>query len=155
LDIAESKDIGMFAEALPKLAKVGMRIKRSWAHAELGIPEADDEKDLLVVTEETPAGAPAGRQAAATAKIRQPAAPRDREDQLAELLADSADPIVKEWVDQIRALIDGAGSLEEVRDGLLPLLADVDAEKFAKVMQHALAIAGAAGMLDALEDSRA
>lgn len=155
LDIAESKDIGMFADALPKLVSLGMRVKRSWAHTELGIPEADDDKDLLVVPAEQPAQPPAGRQAAATARVRAPAVDRDREDQLAALLADSADPIVQEWVDQIRALIDGADSLEAVREGLLPLLAEVDAEKFAQVMQHALAVAGAAGMLDALEDSRA
>lgn len=156
LDIAESKDIGMFAEALPKLAGLGMRIKRSWAHAELGIPEADDDKDLLVVTPPavlTPP--PQERQAATTAVVRQPAPVRDREDQLAELLAESADPIVQEWVEQIRNLVDSADSLEAVRDGLLPLLVELDADRFAQVMQHALAVAGAAGMLDALDDSRA
>ncbi len=80
--------------------------------------------------------------------------PRDREDQLARLLAEEADPIIGEWVDRIRDLVDRAQGLEDVRDGLLQLLPDMDARRFGQVMQHALAIAGAAGMLDALEDSR-
>ena len=71
------------------------------------------------------------------------------------MLADAADPVVGKWVEQIRQLVDGAASLEEIRDGLLQLLPDLDAARFAGVMQHALAIAGAAGMFDALEDSRA
>ena len=71
-----------------------------------------------------------------------------------ECLTDAADPVVTEWVDQVQRLVDTAGSLEDVRDGLLQLLPDLDAGKFAQVMQHALAIAGAAGMFDALEDSR-
>lgn len=73
---------------------------------------------------------------------------------MAALLADAADPVVADWVDQVQRLVDTAGSLEDVRDGLLQLLPDLDAGKFAQVMQHALAIAGAAGMFDALEDSR-
>ncbi|UYC12278.1 DUF935 domain-containing protein [Xanthomonas sp. CFBP 8445] len=161
LDVAEIKDIGTYATALPALVRLGMRIKRSWVHTELGIPEAEaNDQDVLVDAVQPAPVAPAapGRAAASlhlrTAAAAQPVVPRDREDQLARLLAEEADPIIGEWVDRIRDLVDRAQGLEDVRDGLLQLLPDMDARRFGQVMQHALAIAGAAGMLDALEDSR-
>lgn len=169
LDISEIKDIGTYATALPPLVKLGMRIKRGWVHTELGIPEAEDgDEDVLTTGESAMPPAPAdtlppggGERAAASgqrprmaALAARPQPAPDREDQLAALLADAADPVVADWVDQVQRLVDTAGSLEDVRDGLLQLLPDLDAGKFAQVMQHALAIAGAAGMFDALEDSR-
>ncbi|KAF1692752.1 hypothetical protein CSC62_14050 [Pseudoxanthomonas jiangsuensis] len=159
LDTAETQDVKSFAESLPVLAKAGMRIGVEWAHKELGIPMAEEGAPVLQVTEAAVAPPPAPTEvAAATARIAAAAAqvrPRDREDQLVALLADTANPVVLEWVDQVQALVDGAGSLEELREGLLQLLPELDAGRFAQVMQHALAIAGAAGMLDALDESRA
>ncbi|WP_313036591.1 DUF935 domain-containing protein [Stenotrophomonas acidaminiphila] len=159
-DLAEIKDIGTYATALPPLVKLGMRIPRSWTHTELGIPEADaNDPDVLVVAAEPAApaamaAATARLPAASAAAAAVPAAVPDREDQLVRLLAGAADPVVGGWVEQIRQLVDGAASLEEIRDGLLQVLPELDAARFAGVMQHALAIAGAAGMFDALEDSR-
>ena len=159
LDIAENADLKALADSLPGLAKAGMRIPLEWVHKETGIPMAEDGEEVLQA-EASPAAA-TGSQEVATATARvaalaaQPAPRRDREDQLAALLADAADPVVGEWVEQIQDLVAGAGSMEEIRDGLLQLLPQLDAGKFAQVMQHALAVAGAAGMLDALEDSRA
>lgn len=78
-----------------------------------------------------------------------------REAQLVDLLARRADPIVAGWIDQIEALVRRAGSLEEIRDGLLALLPDIDTDQFGQVMQHALTIAGVAGMGDARDDADA
>lgn len=159
-DLAEMKDISTYATALPALVNLGMRIKRSWTHTELGIPEADaNDPDVLVVAAEPAApaamaAATARLPAASAAAAAVPAAAPDREDQLVRLLAGAADPVVGGWVEQIRHLVDSAASLEEIRDGLLQVLPELDAARFAGVMQHALAIAGAAGMFDALEDSR-
>lgn len=159
IDVAEIKDIGTYATALPPLVKLGLKIPRSWAHTELGIPEAEDGEDVLVdapATEAapTPPAAATARQQLATATAQPRQVPLDREDQLARLLASEADPLIGEWVDKVQDLVDKAASLEDVRDGLLQLLPEIDATRFAQAMQHALAIAGAAGMLDALNDSR-
>lgn len=160
IDTAETKDIGIYATALPPLVKLGMRIKRSWAHTELGIPEAEEgDEDVLADTPDPAPELPAPIPAAASREVRaaaatQPAVVRDREDQLAQLLAEEADPVIGSWVDAIQGLLDRAHDLEEVREGLLQLLPEMDAGRFGQVMQHALAIAGAAGMLDALDDSR-
>jgi len=45
----ESADIKMYAEALPKLVGVGLKIKRAWAHEKLSIPEPEADDELLTV----------------------------------------------------------------------------------------------------------
>ncbi|MGH8043518.1 MAG: DUF935 domain-containing protein, partial [Stenotrophomonas sp.] len=151
-DLAETKDITVFAEALPALVGLGMRIPPSWAHTELGIPEAGPDEPVLGATPVAPQADRAALSRAHPAAAV--AAPRDREDQLVGLVADEIDPVVAGWVDKIQALVDGARDLEQVREGLLALLPQLSTEQFTRAMQHALAIGGAAGMLDGLEDSR-
>lgn len=154
-DLAEIKDIGTYATALPPLVAMGMKIPCAWAHTELGIPEAGEDEPMLrqapSVTDQV-----ALSSVRATAATAQPVSvsSRDREDQLAQLVATELDPVVAEWVGAIRELVDGAQDLEQIRDGLLALLPNLSVAQFGQAMQHALAIAGAAGMLDALEDSR-
>ena len=154
-DPAEIKAIGTYAPALPPLVAMGMKIPCAWAHTELGIPEAGEDEPMLrqapSVTDQV-----ALSSVRATAATAQPVSvsSRDREDQLAQLVATELDPVVAEWVGAIRELVDGAQDLEQIRDGLLALLPNLSVAQFGQAMQHALAIAGAAGMLDALEDSR-
>jgi phage gp29-like protein len=46
-DTGEPEDLAQYAEALPKLAKAGMKIGRKWAQEKLRIPEPDDGEDVL------------------------------------------------------------------------------------------------------------
>ena len=46
-DTREAEDLAVYAEALPELVGLGMRIKRSWAHEKLNIPEAADDEPVL------------------------------------------------------------------------------------------------------------
>lgn len=48
-DVSEPDDIKAFADALPKLVGVGMRIKTEWAHEKLAIPLAGEEDEVLTV----------------------------------------------------------------------------------------------------------
>lgn len=156
-DVAEIKDIGVYATALPVLAAAGMQIPVDWAHTELGIPKASQGEAILVAAPsmqpEVMGQPPRAVRAVASAQVLS-VPPKDREDQLASLLADELDPVVDGWVSTLQGLVDGAQNLEEVRSGLLELLPSLTTLQFGQAMQHALAIAGAAGMLDALEDSR-
>ncbi|MBH1874333.1 DUF935 domain-containing protein [Stenotrophomonas maltophilia] len=154
-DLAEIKDIGAYATALPPLVAMGMKIPSSWAHTELGIPEAGEDEPVLGQPP-VPVDQVALSHIRAAALAAQPVSvsSRDREDQLAQLVANELDPVVAEWVDTIRELVDGAQDLEQIRDGLLALLPSLTVTQFGQAMQHALAIAGAAGMLDALDESR-
>ncbi|WP_411832315.1 DUF935 domain-containing protein [Pseudoxanthomonas mexicana] len=161
--VPEPEDTRLLIDALEKLVPMGLEVEQSIIRDKLGLPDPATGKDvkLLRAPAQAASGAPdADHSVDATKMVKQAenrerAPAPDREDQLAALLADAADPLVGEWIDQVRNLVDTASSLEDVRDGLLDLLPSLDAGKFAQVMQHALAIAGAAGMLDALDDSRA
>lgn len=167
--VPEPEDLKLLVESLEKLVPMGLEVEQSVIRDKLNLPDPAASRDVKLLRAPGPAQTSDASPLPAQAQNRQQAAlvsqaagvvpagqlAPDREDQLAALLADAADPLVGEWIDQIQQLVDSAGSLEDVRDGLLDLLPQLDAGKFAQVMQHALAIAGAAGMLDALDDSRA
>jgi len=59
-------------------------------------------------------------------------------------------PIGSAWVDQVRELAGRAGSLEELRDGLLAL--DLDIDDYADAMAEALVAAQLAGSYDLLQE---
>ncbi len=46
-DTGEPEDLALYADALPKLAKAGMKIGRKWAQEKLRIPEPEDGEDVL------------------------------------------------------------------------------------------------------------
>lgn len=83
-----------------------------------------------------------------------PAVPApDREDQLSVLLAAQAQPLVAGWVERIDQLVQTAGSLEAIRDGIDSLAPQLDAAEFAQAMASALSVAYVAGVDDAKEDA--
>ncbi|WP_063812496.1 DUF935 domain-containing protein [Burkholderia cepacia] len=45
----EAADIKMYADALPKLVSMGVRMDRHWLQEKLSIPEPEDDSDLLTV----------------------------------------------------------------------------------------------------------
>lgn len=47
-DTAEPEDMALYADALPKLVDLGMRIPVSFAHERLQIPKAEEGEDVLV-----------------------------------------------------------------------------------------------------------
>lgn len=51
----ETEEIGVLADALPKLVGVGMRIPTDWAHERAGIPIPDESADVLAVPSAPPA----------------------------------------------------------------------------------------------------
>jgi phage gp29-like protein len=81
------------------------------------------------------------------------APPRDRVDQFNELLTTQADPAVKALVERARRLVNGAGSLEAIRDALPDALREVPLDQLTRVMQDAMAAANLAGQSDAGDDS--
>lgn len=57
-DLGEAEDITAYAEALPKLVGVGMRIPRAWVHDKLRVPEPDGEEPVLEAPRAEPAPPP-------------------------------------------------------------------------------------------------
>lgn len=79
--------------------------------------------------------------------------PRDRVDRLADEAEATARSAADELIDSIRSLVDGAGTLDDVAEGLLGLYPGMDIEKLADRMREALAVAELMGRSD-LADGR-
>jgi len=149
--VEEPEDTLALVDAVAKLVPLGLRVQQSDLRDKLGLPDPDEGAELL----QAPAAPmlPAFNRAENRDMSAPPRSPDiDREDQLAALLAREADPLVGQWIEQIEALVNRAGSFEDIQDGLLALLPEMDADTFARVMQRALAVAGVAGMADAGDD---
>ena len=166
LDTAENKDLTAYATALPQLVRMGMRIKRKWAHEEMGIPEAEDGEDILELAQPAPRvvlqGAP-GQPGAVAA----PPAANDPQAARAAAKAQRSDPATAmaprldgdidaaEWVAMVRELVDNAESLTQVRDGLLELHPRMSLDQYSDAMSIALGAAHLAGRSDVQDESDA
>jgi phage gp29-like protein len=150
LPVPEPEDVRLLVDALEKLVPMGLEVEQSVIRDKLNLPDPATGKGVKLLRA---AGAAAPALNRAQNRETQPIV--GREAQLVDLLARRADPIIAGWIDQIEALVRSAESLEEIRDGLLALLPNLDTEQFGQVMQQALAIAGVAGMSDARDDADA
>lgn len=148
-DVQEPEDLGAYSTALPPLVKLGFKVPRSWAQQRLAIPEPAEGEEVLAAVAE-PAQSPAvpavvPGKAAATAQVTPQKTAADQ-------LNDAMRPSTDQWINRIRALVQGAKSLEEVRDGLEQLLPDMTMEQYADAMAQALAAAALQGRLDILQE---
>ncbi|PND29716.1 hypothetical protein C1I89_33275 [Achromobacter pulmonis] len=62
-----------------------------------------------------------------------------------------AEPAMAALMEPVRRLVANAGSLQEIRDGLYSLYADMPSEQLAVVMRRAIAAAALAGRADVAE----
>lgn len=162
--IQENTDISAFASALPPLVAMGMRIERGWAQEKLGIPEPEpDDTDLLrplpaqdaakLPSQDAPAAGGAGLAAASAIAPPSAVTPPDPASQQADLLGRRAAPALDAWVGQIRELAAKAGSLQELRDGLLALAPHMSLDDYSRAMTEALTAAALAGRFEVLQEA--
>jgi len=150
-DNRKKADFTAFSEALPKLAGVGLRIPVSWAHEQLGIPEAQDDKPVLQAAQSYGYQGQSEWATATAAPGRKAGKMSDVVDDQVELLEREAAKPVAGMVDAIRKVVNSASSLEELRDSLLDAWPDMPSEEFADVMTEALTAAHMAGRYEVLE----
>lgn len=143
----QPEDLTRYAQALPPLSTV-MRIPEKWAHEKLQIPEPEDGEPVLEPRGGLGGFAPA-KAALKTAAAPQPDAPA----QMAERADSDIAPALDEWIDRIRALVEGADSLEAIRDGLLDLYPDMSLDDYAAAMREALAAAELAGRAEIMDQA--
>lgn len=156
--VPDPEDLKLLLEALEKLVPMGLEVEQSVIRDKFRIPDPDKGKDVKLLRppmQSAPAEIPVEPKSRAQAENRQQPTASNRVDQLGALLAPQADRVVAGWIGQVEALVDGASSLEEVRDGLLGLFPDMDGDRFGALMQQALTTAGVAGISDALDDANA
>lgn len=178
-DTQEPDDLQLYADALPKLAGIGMRIPSSYAHLKLKIPEAEGDEPVLQASNANPQPVPGQADPAAAAlaalvgdmnttvsgtngpaKVQpgqgdNPAQQADIDptpvDAQTDLLAAVAGTSIKSVVDTIRTKGEQAKSLETLRDDLLNSYGDLDSSELTKVMGLAFAAADLAGRFDVRE----
>jgi phage gp29-like protein len=167
LDTSQPEDMKAFADSLPALAKAGLRIRRSWAHEKLGIPEAAEGEPILEAAAPPPPLAPAeDADASGAADV----VPIGRKPPKRSPLAAATFQTVQDapalmaanfnrypggaaaWVEQLRDLVNTAGSLEEIRDALVERYPDMTLDEYAASLAQALAAARLAGRAEVLQD---
>lgn len=108
-DTGGAEDVTAYADALPKLTGIGMRIDPEWAHEKLRIPPPPDGKPAL-----GEATLQAASPAALAALTAQGASLPPWAVLAAGQLAAEADPAVAAMIDRLRAMADAASSLDEL-----------------------------------------
>lgn len=122
------------------------------------------EKAAPDVLNATPAGAALAEgktvtmppaQAANAAAFAEAAEPTDTATTLATQLDKAMQPVMTRWVGVLGDLVKNAGSLDELRDGVLSLQKDMPLDDYATVMSQALAAAALAGRHDIVQAASA
>lgn len=162
LPIPEPEDVTAITDAVVKLVPLGLKVGMATMRDKIGIPDPDEDEELLSAPVPPPSpfaggggpGALGGdaealKQAANAAQRRQPGARNVAQIQ-AERLDQEADPAMTAMIDQIKALVESAGSLAELRDRLIELHPKMDADQLADAMRLAFAAASLAGRSDIL-----
>ena len=70
-------------------------------------------------------------------------------------LASNVQQATSPWFAQIRKLVESAGSLEQIRDGLEQLIPNMTLDQFALAMGEAMAAAQLAGRYEVLQEAGA
>lgn len=154
-----SIDSKQFAEALGALIDRGLKVEQSVVRDRMGLPDPDEAGDLL-----RPMGAP---DAAAPPRVPPPAAPPalqtagrgagcachaaapDALDALADDMSDEWQAAVEPMVDPVRRLLGETASLEEFRDRLAALIAEMDTATLEEMLMRGTFAARLAGQVEA------
>jgi len=173
LVLPEAVDIAALSDALAKTVPLGLRVDAKEVRGKFGLSDPRDDAELLalpaVATPAPPAGEdPSGPPPAHTnpprglSRLSRPLKPAINVDggptTGAEDAIDAAiarelsdwEPVIEGLTDPIRALVDGAGSLEEIRAGLIARLDDMDEGPLAELLARlgfSARLAGASGLL--------
>ena len=151
----DSEDLGVLAEALPKLVGIGMKIPAAWAHERAGIPEAEEGAAVLGVTK--PATTPPA--VAANAALAALTATADAfPDQTAldamidsiapDLLQGQAVAALKPVIEMIAAAADYA----EVHDALAGIFPGMNTQQLEETLARAMFVAEVWGRLSVQDE---
>jgi phage gp29-like protein len=147
-DTQEAEDLSLYADALPKLTGIGMKIPSTWAHDKLRIPQPDDGEAVLGAPTAEPKSPSVNR-----AALRAESEDQTHADEQSARLSAEAEPAMDEWISGLRRLVDEAQSLEALRDAMLVAYGSLDSDRLAKVMALGFAAAELAGMSDVRQEA--
>ena len=149
-DTQEGEDLQAYAEAIPKLVATGFKIPASYLYDKLKIPMPEGGEEVLSVS--APVSVPSNNPSSSlAAEILTEDTDNSPVTAQADLLAADASPVLKDWVDSIRAKVNTADSLDSLRDDLLNSYGDLDSGELVKVMALAFACSDLSGRFDVSE----
>jgi phage gp29-like protein len=154
----DPEDMKVYSEALPTLVDMGFKIPRQWAQSKVAIPEPQPDEEILtrqafVQPAVPPATDVASANAEITAKITTTGNPNTPAQQMLPQVQETISPAVDGWIEQIRTLMNEAGTLDELRDRLLEQYPDMTLDQYAAAMGDALTAASLAGRNSIVEES--
>lgn len=136
-DTQEPEDLKLYADAVPNLVKVGMRIPASWAHDKLKIPQAQDGEAVLQVpapaSSATPAPQP-GQEPLRAALAAQPTADIDELDALAAEMLGEWEDDMGELIEPVEAALAAATSFEDFQAALEQQIAGIDPARLVEIL---------------------
>jgi phage gp29-like protein len=154
---AEEVDVDSLTDNVVKLVPLGLRVSAKEMYDKIGLrePEADEE----VLTPPAPRALPGldptvsepAKPGAEKATAAQDAPPRDAADDLADRLDRVARGAVDAMIGELRALVEGAASLQDVADGLLERRPGMKPDALAELLRQALALAELMGRSDIVD----
>ena len=137
-DTGDAEDMAGYADALPKLVGIGMRIDPAWAHEKLKIPMAGEGEAVLQPP--SPAFPPLPPEGSAPAALAALSASgpngvtSDPLDTLADDMGSDWERVMTPLVSPIERLLAECKTLEEFRDRLPDLVAQMDPAALAELL---------------------
>ena len=156
-DTSEPEDLALYADALPKLAAVGAQIPVAWVGERLRIPAPKEGEAVLGVIPANagilsdPVEKVATNRAILAAELPEDVTPIDP---LTNAMSNQTADAWRSVLDQVRAMVDSADSLETLRDMLLNAYGSLDTAELARIMQLGFSVADLAGRFDLEQESR-
>lgn len=147
--VPQPEDTKALVDAVVALVPYGLTVEASVMRDKLGLPDPEPGAELIQRQQTAQSKAkPAANQALNT-ESREPTPV----DQVADQIQAEAAAPWRSTLDQVRDLVESAGSLEELRDQLLAAFADLDQVELARVMQTGFSVAALNGRFEASEES--
>lgn len=149
LRIGLPDELGTLAKiaALKTVVPMGLRVETSIVRDLLGLPDPPKDAEVLQIAAAAPAAPPPAPHARLAAHAAPGGKGGDAIDELAAraLEDDGWRPLMEPVVDPLTELVQGAGSLEDVRDGLAALVAEMGTGPLVEMLaRHAFVLRAAA-----------
>lgn len=156
--VPEPEDTRLLIDALEKLVPMGLKVEQSVIRDKLGLPDPDEgaNVELLHAPVAAPSFAPAG------APTPKPAQAENRETdasahslagELADTMAQQAQPAWDAILDRIQQLVDDAPDLPTLRERLAEAYTDLPVKDLGEVLQMGFVVAELAGRHDLQQES--
>jgi phage gp29-like protein len=143
----EPEDLTARAERDTKVAGLGFKPSLAYVRETYGgeWTEKAAPEPLEPDARDAPGDSPEFAEARTPANTPAEGWPTDAPGRQAEQLGRRLDPVAQRWIEQIREAVERAGSLEELREGLLRLAPEMTLDEYAAVLAEAMTAATLAG----------